>query len=96
MLLAGAAFRAAVRLLRVVAALLLAARRLGVVAAFLAAVRRFRVTAAFRAADVPIGQLRRFHESSGLANGSRFCCGAPLDSNTDGINLTAPSAASAC
>ena len=37
-------------------------------AAFLAAVRRFRVTAAFRAADVPIGQLRRLHESSGLAN----------------------------
>jgi hypothetical protein len=28
-------------------------------------------------------------------NESRFCCGAPLDSNTDGQNLTAPSAASA-
>jgi hypothetical protein len=55
-LLAAAAFRAAVRLLRVV------------VAAFLAAVRRLRVTAAFRAAGVPIGQLRRFHEFSGLAN----------------------------
>jgi hypothetical protein len=58
-LLAGAAFRAAVRLLRVVAALRPATRRLRVVAAFFAAVRRFRVTAAFRAADVPINQLRR-------------------------------------
>jgi len=28
-------------------------------------------------------------------NGSRFCCGAPLDSNTDGLNPTAPAAASA-
>jgi len=28
-------------------------------------------------------------------NGSRFCCGAPLDSNTDGQNVAAPSAASA-
>jgi hypothetical protein len=63
-LLDGTAFRAAVRLFRVVAAFLPAARRLRVVAAFLAAVRRFRVTAAFRAADVPIGQLRRLHESS--------------------------------
>lgn len=29
------------------------------------------------------------------ANGSRFWCGAPLDSNPDGRNLTAPSTASA-
>ena len=42
------------------------------------------------------------HQSSFLVdpyawpyNGSRFCCGAPLDSNTDEQNLTAPSAASA-
>jgi hypothetical protein len=28
-------------------------------------------------------------------NESRFCCGAPLDSNTEGQNLAAPSAASA-
>jgi hypothetical protein len=28
-------------------------------------------------------------------NGPRFCCGAPLDSNTDAQNLTAPPAASA-
>ncbi len=27
-------------------------------------------------------------------NGSRFCCGAPLDSNTDGQDLAAPAAAS--
>src|SRR5687768_7412631 len=30
-----------------------------------------------------------------MPNGSRFCCGAPLDSNTDGQNPTAPAAASA-
>ena len=24
-------------------------------------------------------------------NGARFCCGAPLDSNTDRLDLTAPS-----
>jgi hypothetical protein len=27
-----------------------------------------------------------------LANELRFCCGAPLDSNTGGLNSTAPSA----
>jgi len=28
-------------------------------------------------------------------NGLRFCCGAPRDGNTDGLNPTAPPAASA-
>src|SRR5687768_288879 len=68
LLVAGAALLMDVRRLCVIAAFLPAARRFRVVAAFIAAVRRFRVTAAFRAADVPIVNSFRSHESSGLAN----------------------------